>query len=47
MVGRVEGQVAVEARAMYLKVRVEHFIPHARRMGERMPDRQDGPIYGP
>jgi acyl-coenzyme A thioesterase PaaI-like protein len=36
MVGRVEGQVAVEARAMYLKVRVEHFIPHAKRMGERM-----------
>jgi acyl-coenzyme A thioesterase PaaI-like protein len=47
MVGRVEGRVAVEARAMYLKVRVEHFIPHAERMGERMGDGHDRPIYGP
>jgi len=43
MVGRVEGQVAVEARAMYLKVRVEHFIPHAKRMGERMGDHPYNP----
>jgi acyl-coenzyme A thioesterase PaaI-like protein len=43
MVGRVDGQVAVEARAMYLKVRVEHFIPHAERMGERMGDHPYNP----
>lgn len=43
MVGRVDGQVAVEARAMYLKVRIEHFIPHAERMGERMGDHPYNP----
>jgi acyl-coenzyme A thioesterase PaaI-like protein len=41
--GRVDGRVAVEARAMYLKVGVEHFIPHAERMGERMSDRPYNP----
>ena len=43
LVGRVDGQVAVEARAMYLKVSVDHFIPHAQRMGERMGDRPYNP----
>jgi hypothetical protein len=43
LVGRVDGRVAVEARAMYLKVGVEHFVPHARRMGERMSDRPYNP----
>jgi acyl-coenzyme A thioesterase PaaI-like protein len=43
MVGRVDGKVAVEARAMYIKVRVEHFIAHAKRMGERMSERPYNP----
>jgi acyl-coenzyme A thioesterase PaaI-like protein len=43
MEGRVEGRVAVEARALYLKVGLEHFIPHAKRMGERMSDRPYNP----
>jgi acyl-coenzyme A thioesterase PaaI-like protein len=43
LVGRVDGEVAVEARAMYLKVDVEHFVPHAQRMGERMSDRPYNP----
>jgi predicted thioesterase len=41
--GRVDGGIAVEARAMYLKVGVEHFIPHAERMGEGMSDRPYNP----
>jgi acyl-CoA thioesterase FadM len=41
--GRVDGVVAVEARAMYLKVGLNHFIPHAQRMGERMSDRPYNP----
>ena len=43
LVGRVNGRVAVEAKAMYLKVGLEHFVPHARRMGERMADRPYNP----
>jgi acyl-coenzyme A thioesterase PaaI-like protein len=43
LVGRVEGAVAVEARALYLTVGVEHFVPHAQRMGERMSDRPYNP----
>jgi acyl-coenzyme A thioesterase PaaI-like protein len=43
MQGRVDGEVAVEAQALYLKVGVEHFVPHARRMGERMADRPYNP----
>jgi acyl-CoA thioesterase FadM len=43
MEGRVEGQVVVEAKALYLKVGVEHFIPHAQRIGERMADRPYNP----
>ncbi len=43
MQGRVDGEVAVEASAMYLKVGVEHFIPHAERIGERMADRPYNP----
>ncbi len=43
LVGTVDGHVAVEARALYLKVGVEHFVPHAERMGERMADRPYNP----
>jgi acyl-coenzyme A thioesterase PaaI-like protein len=43
MEGRVDGEVAVEARALYLKVGLEHFVPHAERMGERMSDRPYNP----
>jgi acyl-coenzyme A thioesterase PaaI-like protein len=43
MVGRIDGKVAVEARAIYVKVRVEHFITHAQRMGERMGDHPYNP----
>ena len=43
MTGRVDGAVAVEARALYLKVGIEHFVPHAERMGERMGERPYNP----
>jgi acyl-coenzyme A thioesterase PaaI-like protein len=43
MQGHVNGDLAVEAKALYLKVEVEHFIPHAQRMGERMADRPYNP----
>jgi acyl-coenzyme A thioesterase PaaI-like protein len=43
MDGRVDGEVAVEARALYLKVDLEHFLPHARRMGERLAERPYNP----
>jgi acyl-coenzyme A thioesterase PaaI-like protein len=43
MEGRVDGEVAVEARALYLKVDLEHFLPHARRMGERLAERPYNP----
>jgi acyl-coenzyme A thioesterase PaaI-like protein len=43
LVGRVDGEVAVEARALYLTVDVKHFVPHAKRMGERMSDRPYNP----
>lgn len=33
MTGRIDGEVAVEARALFLKVGVEHFQPHAARFG--------------
>ena len=43
MEGRVDGEVAVEAKALYLMVDVSHFVPHAERMGERMADRPYNP----
>ena len=43
MQGRVDGELAVEARALYLKVEMEHFVPHAERIGERMADRPYNP----
>jgi acyl-coenzyme A thioesterase PaaI-like protein len=43
MEGRVDGKVAVQGRAMYLKVSVEHFVAHAKRMGERMGDHPYNP----
>lgn len=33
MTGRVNGEIAVEAKALFLKVGVEHFRPHAQRIG--------------
>jgi acyl-coenzyme A thioesterase PaaI-like protein len=43
LVGWVGPEVAVEARAMYLKVPLDHFVPHAERMGERMAQRPYNP----
>lgn len=43
MLGRVDGDIAVEAKALYLKVGIEHFVPHAERIGERMADRPYNP----
>jgi acyl-coenzyme A thioesterase PaaI-like protein len=43
MEGRVDGEIAVEARALYLKVGLQHFVPHAERMGERLADRPYNP----
>jgi acyl-coenzyme A thioesterase PaaI-like protein len=41
--GRVDGEVTVEARALYLMVGLEHFAPHAERMGERLAERPYNP----
>ena len=35
MTGRVDGEVAVEGRAVFVKVSVEHFRPHAERAKRR------------
>ena len=43
MEGRVGGEVAVEAHAVYLKVGLDHFVPHAERMGERLAERPYNP----
>ncbi len=43
LTGWVDGELAVEARAIYLKVGIKHFEPHARRVGEEMTD----PLYNP
>jgi len=43
LTGWVDGEVAVEARALYLKVGLEHFVPHAERMGQRMAERPYNP----
>ena len=43
MEGRVDGDIAVEAHALYLKVGLDHFVPHAERMGERLADRPYNP----
>jgi len=43
MQGRVEDDVAVEAEALYVMVGLEHFVPHAERMGERMAERPYNP----
>ncbi|MBI4729352.1 MAG: PaaI family thioesterase [Acidobacteria bacterium] len=36
MTGRVDGEAVVDARALFLKVGLEHFAPHARRMRETL-----------
>ena len=43
MTGRVDGTIAVEANALFLKVAVSHFVPHAERMGERIAERPYNP----
>jgi acyl-coenzyme A thioesterase PaaI-like protein len=43
MQGRVDDDVAVEAGALYVMVGLEHFVPHAERMGERMAERPYNP----
>ncbi len=43
LTGTVDGVVAVEARALFMKVTVDHFISHAERMGERIAKR----LYNP
>ena len=43
MQGRLDGEVVVEAKALYLKVDVEHFVPYAQRIGERVADRPYNP----
>jgi len=43
MEGRVGGEVAVEAHAVYLKVGLDHFVRHAERMGERLAERPYNP----
>jgi acyl-coenzyme A thioesterase PaaI-like protein len=43
MEGRMDGEVVVEAKALFLKVPVKHFIPHAERMGERIAERPYNP----
>jgi len=47
MHGRVDDDVAVEAEALYVMVGLEHFVPHAERMGERMAERPYNPRSGP
>lgn len=36
MTGTYDGITAVEAKAMFLKVGVEHFVPHAQKFGAQM-----------
>jgi acyl-coenzyme A thioesterase PaaI-like protein len=43
LVGRVDGEVVVEAQALYVMVSLDHFAPHAERMGERLADRPYNP----
>lgn len=41
--GRVDGELAVEAKALFLKVGLEHFEPHIKRTGEHI----ERPTYNP
>jgi acyl-coenzyme A thioesterase PaaI-like protein len=43
LMGRVDGEIAVEAGALYVMVTLEHFAPHAERMGERLAERPYNP----
>ena len=43
LTGRVEGDVHVEASSIYIKVGVEHFLPHIQRAGEKI----ERPPYNP
>lgn len=43
MTGRVNGEIAVEATALFLKVSIEHFVPHAQKFGATMADNPYNP----
>lgn len=43
MTGRLGGDVAVRAKALYIKVGVDHFVPHAQRIGAEMSRRPYNP----
>jgi acyl-coenzyme A thioesterase PaaI-like protein len=43
LTGWVDGEIVVEAGALYLMVGVEHFVPHAQRMGADMATRPYNP----
>jgi acyl-coenzyme A thioesterase PaaI-like protein len=43
MTGRIDGEVHVEASSIYVKVGVEHFLPHYERSGEAAPERPYNP----
>jgi hypothetical protein len=36
LTGRIDGEIHVEARSLYIKVGVEHFLEHVKRSGETM-----------
>jgi acyl-coenzyme A thioesterase PaaI-like protein len=36
LTGRIDGEVHVEARSLYIRVGVEHFLEHVKRSGETM-----------
>lgn len=42
MTGRIDGEVAVESKAVFVKVGAEHFRPHMERVGETVE-----PAYNP
>ncbi len=43
MTGHVDGELAVDAQALFLKVGVEHFAPHAERIGVDFRERTYNP----
>lgn len=43
LVARLDGEVAVTAKALFMKVGLEHFEPHIKRLGEEV----ERPTYNP
>lgn len=43
MTGRVDDAIHVESRSLYIKVGVQHFLPHYERSGEPPPERPYNP----